>query len=335
MTAADLASRSTAAAHTTAAPQPAPPCPAFERLAVLGCGLMGGSFALAAKAAGVVRQVVGYARSPATVQRARALGVIDVAAASAAQAVAGADLVLVAVPVAATGETLQAIRAEVPASALVMDVGSTKGDVVAAAQRHFHDRLPQFVPAHPIAGKERAGVEHASADLYRGCQVILTPLPQTDGAHIERARALWQALGARVRLMRPEDHDAAYAAVSHLPHLLAFAAVRALALQPSGATFLGLAGPGFRDFTRIAASDPDVWRDILLANAEQVLHQAHAFRAALDAFEAALRAHDGTALRTMIAEASQVRAQWGAGIHTAASPSFAPCIEPPSSTSRR
>ncbi len=310
--------------------------PRFEQLAVLGCGLMGGSFALAAKAAGLVQRVVGYARSPQTLRRARELGVIDVEAPSALLAVSGADLILLAVPVAATGDTLQAIRHRVAPGALVMDVGSTKGDVVAAAQQYFQGQLPQFVPAHPIAGKERAGVEHASADLYRGCQVILTPLPQTDPAQTQRAQALWQALGARVRLMRPEAHDAAYAAVSHLPHLLAFAAVRALAQQPTAAEFLGLAGPGFRDFTRIAASDPDIWRDILLANAEPVLQQAQAFRATLDTFEAALRTRDAAALRALIADASRVRAQWAAGAYAAPSSSAtSPCTEPHSSTSPR
>ncbi|MGQ9724246.1 MAG: prephenate dehydrogenase [Tepidimonas sp.] len=309
--------------------------PRFEQLAVIGCGLMGGSFALALKAAGLVQRVVGYARSPQTRARARALGVIDAESPSVQLAASSADLVLLSVPVAATGETLRAIRPVVDPAALVMDVGSTKGDVVAAARAAFADRLGQFVPAHPIAGKERAGVEHASADLYRGCQVILTPLAETDPAQTARARVLWQALGARVRTMSPEGHDAAYAAVSHLPHLLAFAAVRALTQQAEAAEFLGLAGPGFRDFTRIAASDPDVWRDILLANAAQVRAQAQHFRAALDAFEATLDRGDAEALRDLIADASRTRTQWAAGAYTAALPSDAPCTAPPSSTSPR
>ena len=314
---------------------PKNPPPHFRQLAVLGCGLMGGSFALAARAAGLVQRVVGYARSPQTLHRARELGVIDAAAPSAPLAVEGADLILLAVPVAATAATLQAIRDRVSPGALVMDVGSTKGNVVAAAQQHFADRLAQFVPAHPIAGKERAGVEHASAELYRGSQVILTPLPQTDPAQTRWASALWQALGARVRTMPPEAHDAAYAAVSHLPHLLAFAAVRALAQQPTAAEWLGLAGPGFRDFTRIAASDPDVWRDILLANREQVLRQAQAFRAALDAFEATLQAGDAAALHALIDHACHIRTAWAAGAYAAAPTSQTPCTEPPSSTSPR
>lgn len=314
----------------------AAPSPGFVRLGVIGCGLMGGSFALALKAAGLVQQVVGYARSPHMLARARALGVIDEEAPSVPMAAAGADLVLVSVPVAATGETLQAIRPQIGPGALVMDVGSTKSDVVQAARQTLADRLGQFVPAHPIAGKERAGVEHASADLYRGCQVILTPLAETDPTLVAHAQALWQALGARVRTMTPQAHDAAYAAVSHLPHLLAFAAVRALAGQPQAADFLGLAGPGFRDFTRIAASDPDVWRDILLSNAQQVRAQARHFRAALDTFEAALDAGDAHTLRELIAEASRIRTQWAAGAYAAAPPSSdPPCTAPPSSTSPR
>lgn len=309
------------------------PAPTFEQLAVIGCGLMGGSFALALKAAGLVQRVVGYARSPQTLARARALGVIDVEAPSALLAASGADLVLVSVPVAATGDTLRAIRPLIGPSTLVMDVGSTKGDVVAAARDALGEQLAQFVPAHPIAGKERAGVEHASADLYRGCQVILTPVPETDPALLARARALWQALGARVRTLSPGEHDAAYAAVSHLPHLLAFAAVRALAQQPEGAQYLSLAGPGFRDFTRIAASDPDVWRDILLANAAQVREQARHFRAALDTFEATLARGDAQTLHDLIADASRTRTRWAAGAYAVATET--PCTEPPSSTSPR
>jgi prephenate dehydrogenase len=213
--------------------------------------------------------------------------------------------------VASTADTLRALAPALAPEALLLDVGSTKGDVVTAARAVLGSRLRQFVPAHPIAGKEKAGVEHASADLYRGCQVILTPLAETGPEHTAVARRLWQALGARVRTMTAADHDAAYAAVSHLPHLLAFAAVQALARQPQGAEFLTLAGPGFRDFTRIAASDPDVWRDILLANAGQVRQQAQHFRAALDRFEATLASGDAEALRALIAEASAVRSRWG------------------------
>lgn len=308
------------------------PSPRFAQLSVIGCGLMGGSFALALKAAGLVQHVVGYARSPQTLARALTLGVIDADAPSAALAAQGADLVLLAVPVAAMGDTLRAIRDQLSPQTLVMDVGSTKSNVVVAARGVLAERLPQFVPAHPIAGMERAGVEHASANLYRGSQVILTPIPETDSIWVARAQSLWQALGARVRAMTPEAHDAAFAAVSHLPHLLAFAAVRALTQQAEAAHYLGLAGPGFRDFTRIAGSDPDVWRDILLANAMHVRAQAQHFRAALDALESTLARGDAQALRDMIADASRVRTAWAAGAFADTPPHEHPCTAPSSST---
>lgn len=299
----------------------------FQRLALIGCGLMGGSFALALKQAGAVAHVAGYGRSASTLQRALVLGAIDSTHASAASAVAGADLVLLAVPVAATEATLQAIAPHLAPRALLMDVGSTKGDVVAAARRVFHGPLAHllggFVPAHPIAGKECAGIEHADAALYRQRQLILTPLPETLPAQVERAQQLWTLLGSQVHRLSPEQHDATYAAVSHLPHLVAFAAMHALLAQPQGAQYLQMAGPGFRDFSRIAASDADIWRDILLANREQVLWQSAQLRQALATFEATLQAADGPALHALITQASQARAAWQLQAPAAAQPSTA------------
>lgn len=282
----------------------------FEQLGLIGCGLMGGSFALALKKAGLVQRVVGYSKSPSTLHRARELGVIDVEAPSALLAVSGADIVLLAVPVGAMEDSFKAMRHLIGPQTLVMDVGSTKCDVVAAARRALKDQLSGFVPAHPIAGKELAGVEHAEAALYSQRQVILTPLPETDPAQVARATQVWKAIGSQVREMSPEAHDAAYATVSHLPHLLAFAAMNAIQGQPQAAQFLELAGPGFRDFTRIAGSDPSVWRDILLANQSEVLAQAQHFRTALDQLEAFMRANDGQALQQLIQQASDARAQW-------------------------
>lgn len=288
----------------------------FEQLGLIGCGLMGGSFALALKEAGLVRQVVGYSKSARTRERALELGVIDLEAATLEQAVEGSDLVLLAVPVAATESSLAAIAPVLAPRALLMDVGSTKGDVVAAARRTLGERLSRFVPAHPIAGKESAGVEHADAALYRERQLILTPLPETHPPLVELAAELWSLLGSQVLEMSPERHDAAYATVSHLPHLLAFAAMNAILAQPQADELLALAGPGFRDFSRIAASDPSVWRDILLANREQVLLQSRQFRAALDALEAAMLAPDAEALQSLIAQASQARSGWQLGGQT-------------------
>ncbi|MBD3893459.1 prephenate dehydrogenase [Hydrogenophaga sp.] len=282
----------------------------FDQLGLIGCGLMGGSFALALKKAGLVKRVVGYSKSPSTTERARLLGVIDVAAPSALLAVSGADLVLLAVPVAATEASLKAIRHLLNKNTLVMDVGSTKREVVDAARRVLRDQIGVFVPAHPIAGKELAGVEHADADLFVGRQVILTPIERTLTAQLERAQQLWRTLGCQVRHMSPEAHDAAYAAVSHLPHLIAFALMNAIQGQRQGDEFLSLAGPGFRDFTRIAASDPGIWRDILLSNREELLAQSKCFRAALDELESTLSATQPEALQALIDQASRARARW-------------------------
>ena len=285
----------------------------FEQLGLIGCGLMGGSFALALRKAGLVRRIVGYSKSPSTTDAARRMGIIDVAAESALLAVSGSDIVLVAVPVSATEGTLRAICHLVDPQVLVMDVGSTKRDVVDAARRVLRERIPSFVPAHPIAGKELAGIEHADAALYQSRQVILTPLPQTAPEMLRRATDAWSAVGAQVLRMTPENHDAAFAAVSHLPHLLAFAYFSGVVNQPAGRDFLSLAGPGFRDFTRIAASNPDIWRDILVTNREEVLRQTQFFRTALEAFEQALRSGNGQAVFDLIRSPAEGRANWQMG----------------------
>jgi prephenate dehydrogenase len=282
----------------------------FEQLGLIGCGLMGGSFALALKKAGLVKRVVGYSKSPSTTERARQMGVIDVEAPSALLAVSGADLVLVAVPVSATEATFKAIRHLVGKDVLIMDVGSTKREVIDAARRVLRDQVGVFVPAHPIAGKELAGVDHADPDLYTGRQVILTPIERTEPIQLEKAHRVWTALGCHVKQMTPEAHDAAYAAVSHLPHLIAFAMMNAVTGQQQGAEFLTLAGPGFRDFTRIAASDPAVWRDILMSNREELLAQSKQFQRSLHAFETALNAGNPDALEALIDRASEARANW-------------------------
>jgi prephenate dehydrogenase len=294
----------------------------FQRLALIGCGLMGGSFALALRQAGLVAHITGFSASEKTRQRALELKVIDQACNSVAEAVVGADMVLLAVPVGAMHSSFAALRDALAPDALLMDVGSTKCDVVAAAQAALGERLNCFVPAHPIAGKEVAGIEHAESTLYQARRTILTPLPQNSLRQIKMASEVWTAIGSHVSHMTPEAHDAAFAAVSHLPHLLAFAAVNALTSQAQGAAFLDMAGPGFRDFSRIAASDPAVWRDILSANQSEVLTQMSHFRRALDAFENALKLGDAAALQQLIQQASAVRSGWtlqaGNACHTAA-----------------
>ena len=285
----------------------------FEQLGLIGCGLMGGSFALAMKRAGLVKRVVGYSKSPSTTERARQMGVIDVEAPSALLAVSGADVVLLAVPVAATEATLKAIRHLVTHKMLIMDVGSTKRDVVDAARRVLREHASSFVACHPVAGKEVSGVDHADADLYHGKQVIVTPTERTDAEKVQRAVHLWEALGSHVQQMTPEAHDAAFAAVSHMPHLIAFALMQSISSQPQGKEFLSLAGPGFRDFTRIAASDAKMWRDILLANKQELLEQCSAFRRSLQAMELMIETGNGDGLEEVIDKASQTRANWRMG----------------------
>ena len=282
----------------------------FNQLGVIGCGLMGGSFALALKRAGLVKRVIGYSKSPSTTEKARKLGVIDMAAESALLAVSGSDIVLIAVPVSATEATFKAIRHLVEPGVLFMDVGSTKRDVIDAARRVLKERVASFVPAHPIAGKEVAGIGHADANLYANRQVILTPITQTNAELVQKATDVWAAIGSQVLRMTPENHDAAFAAVSHLPHMLAFAYFNSVARQPAGRDYLSLAGPGFRDFTRIAASDPAVWRDILMSNREELLKQSMRFRHTLDAMEHVIKTGNIEALEDLIRGASDARSGW-------------------------
>jgi len=282
----------------------------FEQLGLIGCGLMGGSFALALKRAGLVKRVVGYSKSPSTTERARQMGVIDVEAPSALLAVSGADIVLLAVPVSATEATFKAIRHLVGPNTLIMDVGSTKRDVVDAARRVLRDNVGSFVPCHPITGKEVSGVEHADVDLYAGKQVILTPIERTFTVQLQKANDVWTALGCHVLKMSPQAHDAAYAAVSHLPHLIAFALINGITGQEHGKEYMSLAGPGFRDFTRIAASDPKMWRDILIANREELLAQSRIFQQTLQSLEELIGNSSGDVLEVLIEKASETRANW-------------------------
>jgi prephenate dehydrogenase len=282
----------------------------FEQLGLIGCGLMGSSFALAMKRAGLVKRVVGYSKSPSTTERARAMGVIDIEAPSALLAVSGADIVLIAVPVAATEATFKAIKHLVTPQMLIMDVGSTKRDVIDAGRRALREHIGSFVPAHPVAGKEVSGVENADPDLYAGRQVILTPIERTLTVQLQKAIDVWTRLGCRVLQMSPEQHDAAFAAVSHLPHLIAFALMNSISGQPQGKDYLSLAGPGFRDFTRIAAGDPKIWRDVLISNREELLEQSKIFQRNLHAMELMISSGNSEALEGLLEQASDTRANW-------------------------
>ncbi len=282
----------------------------FHRLALIGCGLMGGSLSLAMQRAGLVQHVIGYSPNPATVQEALRRGVLTETAGTAGQAVAHADLVVLAVPVAATGSVLQQIAGHLRPDAIVTDVGSTKQNVIADAEQALGGRVGQFVPAHPIAGKEVAGIAHADPDLYRDRLVILTPARHTRIGPLQHITQLWEALGCKVQTMTPQEHDAAFAAVSHLPHMTAFALMHSILHQDDSADTLALGGSGFRDFTRIAAGDPAMWRDIFLCNREEMLRQTEQLIASLHTFTDAIAAGDGAALHALISEASEARSQW-------------------------
>lgn len=279
-----------------------------ERLAVAGVGLIGGSFALALRAAGAVDHVIGIGRDTANLQRAIELGVIDEFA-TAAEAARRADVFLLATPVANFRSLFAEIATALGPECIVTDVGSTKRDVIEAARETLGTQFARFVPAHPIAGAEQSGVTAARADLFHAKQLILTPAADTDAAALERVRELWRACGARTSELAAEDHDAIFSAVSHLPHVLAFALVEMLSRRANAAQLFSFCGSGFRDFTRIAASSPEMWRDIALANRDMLTRDLDDFAAALAALRRALDASDAAALEQLFTAAQQSRAK--------------------------
>jgi prephenate dehydrogenase len=294
----------------------------IEKLVVIGVGLIGASCALAMRAAGAVGQVIGIGRSQENLRRAVARGVIDRAMMLCddwTRELTDADFILIAIPVAQYRETLTALAPALARGAVVTDAGSTKQDVVLAARETLNDRLPQFVPGHPIAGNERSGADAGDASLYVGRQVILTPLPETSVAALRRVEEFWTMCGARVARLDPARHDRIMAAVSHLPHLLAFTLVAELASRQDSAEYMSNAGSGFRDFTRIAGSSPEMWRDIALANRDALLTELGAYRGALDALMLSIEHGDRAALDAMLGRAAETRRHWGetaAGVGT-------------------
>jgi prephenate dehydrogenase len=285
----------------------------LKTLAIVGVGLIGGSFAMALRRAGAVGTIVGYDRDGAALERAAALGVIDTAAGSVSEAARGADLVVVAVPVRAVGPVLRDIAVAIDPGAVITDVGSTKGEVMRTARGELHDRFPRFVPGHPIAGRETSGVDAATADLFRGARIVLTPGAEAAADAVEVVRGAWEAAGGRVATMAADDHDRTFAAVSHLPHLLAFALVSEIAAREDAAELLRFAGGGFRDFTRIAASSPEMWRDIALQNREALLAELDRYGAQLAVFRELVDKGDGPGLERLMAEARASRQALGAG----------------------
>jgi prephenate dehydrogenase len=285
------------------------------KLVVVGVGLIGGSFALALKGAGRVDTVVGVGRGRANLDVAQELGIIDRGVtrdAAWTSEVADADFVLVATPVGEFPAVFSALARALAPNTIVTDAGSTKQNVIAAARATFGDALPRFVPAHPIAGTENTGAGAAFATLFNDRNVVLTPLPETDPAAQKVVADLWRACGANVRVLDAEVHDSILAGVSHLPHILAFALVDMLARRSDRALLFQYAASGFRDFTRIAASSPEMWRDIALANRDALLAGVDQFRSELDAIAKMLRAADASALESVFTNASLARREWGA-----------------------
>ncbi len=290
--------------------------PRIDKLVILGVGLIGGSFALAQKAARATGSVVGVGRGRSNLEEAANLGIIDrfvLLADDWTAEISTADVVLLAAPVAQYPSLFRAIAPHLGPHTIVTDAGSTKQDVIAAARAALGAALPRFVPAHPIAGTEHSGAAAAFPGLFADRNVVLTPTSETDPLALATVAAAWQTCGARIRTLDAALHDRIFAAVSHLPHLLAFALVDELAARPDAEVLFRFAASGFRDFTRIAASSPEMWRDISLANRDALLAELAAFRARLDRMAAQLEARDGAGLEAMFAKARNARRSWDSG----------------------
>ncbi|MDO8208068.1 MAG: prephenate dehydrogenase/arogenate dehydrogenase family protein [Gallionella sp.] len=282
----------------------------FNKLVIFGVGLIGGSFALALRRANAVTEVVGFGRSEPNLLYALSEGILDRKGQNIAAEVNDADLVLLATPVGQMAELMARIAPHLGAHTLVTDGGSTKGDVVAAAYANMGDRISQFVPAHPIAGAELSGAAAAAADLYAGKKVVLTPLPENSVDSVERVRKAWELCGALVSELTAEQHDTVFAAVSHLPHLLSFALVHDLARRGNREQLLSFAASGFRDFTRIAASSPEMWRDICMANRTALLGELDSYMQELEAIHVALSDGNADKLQEIFSLAREVRGNW-------------------------
>ncbi|MEN3111781.1 prephenate dehydrogenase [Uliginosibacterium paludis] len=282
----------------------------FERVVICGVGLIGGSFSLALKKAGLAGTVVGVGRHPETLQTAMSLGLIDEIAADWSAALAGASLVLLAMPVGQMASVMAAMAPHLGPDTLVTDAGSTKADVFEAVYTHLNHRLQNVVPAHPIAGAEKSGPAAAFAGLFSGKRVVVTPLPENSDESVRRVEEAWAACGAIVGRMSSMDHDRVFAAVSHLPHLLAFGLVHDIQGRDNAEQLFSFAASGFRDFTRIAGSHPEMWRDICLSNRQALLAELDAYLTELAYLRALLMQGDGNALETLFGQASSARNAW-------------------------
>jgi len=282
----------------------------LDKLVIFGVGLIGGSLALALKRAGAVRHIVGVGRGGGNLRNALELGVVDQTETNAAHAVVDAEIIVLATPVAQIPALMAAIAPHLSGNVIITDVGSTKSDVINNARQHLPQHITRFIAGHPIAGAEKSGVTAARADLFVSKNVVLTPIAETDPQALEKIRQLWQTTGAKVSEMSAAAHDGIFAAVSHLPHLLAFALVDEIASRPNAAQLFDFAASGFRDFTRIAGSSPEMWRDISLANREALLNELSAYQNELLRLRTLLEKGDGSGLQALYENASKARNNW-------------------------
>lgn len=281
----------------------------LNKLVIIGTGLIGGSFALALRKTGAAGHIVGVGRGRENLELARKMGAIDEIATDIPGALKGADLVLLAMPVGQTGRIMAQMEPHLDPRTVLTDAGSTKQDVLAVAYAYLSGHLANFVPAHPIAGAEQSGVKAANADLYRNKNVVITPLPQTDGRAVKLVTDVWEECGAKVSRMSPEEHDEVLATISHLPHVLAYALMHQVAHSANAEQLLKYAGTGFRDFTRIAGSSPEMWRDICLANRESLLRQMDQYQNQLAKMRDLLANGDSQMLEKIFAHAREARSR--------------------------
>ena len=282
----------------------------INKLVIIGVGLIGGSFALALKKAKVVGHVVGVGRTRKNLNIALKLGVIDEASPDAALAVRHADMVLIGTPVGQMADVMKAIAPNLGPKTIITDGGSTKQDVIACARKHLGEHFARFVPAHPMAGTEHSGAAAAFAELYRGRKVILVPQPETSARAVSQVRAAWVACGAKVVRLQAREHDEILAAVSHLPHVVAFALMGMLAKRKDARRVLGFSAGGLRDTVRISGSSPEMWRDIFLANRAALLAAVGEYSIEIKNMRLALKAGNGDALQAMFERARDARERW-------------------------
>lgn len=279
-------------------------------LGIIGVGLIGGSFALGLKHAGKVQQVLGYGRDEKSIAQARALGIIDKSV-SIAEIAQQADVIVIATPVKAFPNVLRELAPHLRAETIVSDVGSTKAEVIRQAREILGDKIGQFVPAHPIAGSHTSGPTAAIPDLFQDRNVIITPLAENSVASVTLMTELWQCCGAKVQLLaQSKDHDDIFAAVSHFPHFLAASYMSFMESDPVRQQALKMGGTGFRDFTRIAAGSPEMWRDIFLSNQEAMLEQMTAFEKEFAYIRGLLENKDAEGLYDWLDKAAKTRKEW-------------------------